>query len=40
LTSIRLSNGLRATPFAHAAGHVQPNLAADPGLVYGTTVND
>lgn len=29
-----------ATPFAYDAGHVHPNLAADPGLVYELTVND
>ncbi|KAK9222751.1 hypothetical protein WN944_011188 [Citrus x changshan-huyou] len=29
-----------ATPFSYGAGHVQPNLAMDPGLVYDLTVND
>lgn len=27
-------------PFAQGAGHVNPNLAADPGLVYPTTPNE
>ncbi|GMP53248.1 hypothetical protein CsSME_00018766 [Camellia sinensis var. sinensis] len=30
----------KATPFDYGAGHVQPNRAIDPGLVYDTTVND
>ncbi|KAI8009907.1 Subtilisin-like protease SBT5.4 [Camellia lanceoleosa] len=30
----------KATPFDYGAGHVQPNRAIDPGLVYDITVND
>ncbi|KAL5798166.1 hypothetical protein ACOSQ2_002986 [Xanthoceras sorbifolium] len=30
----------KATPFSYGAGHVQPNLAVDPGLVYDLTIND
>ncbi|TKY59961.1 Subtilisin protease SBT5.3 [Spatholobus suberectus] len=30
----------QATPFSCGAGHVQPNRAMDPGLVYDTTIND
>lgn len=29
-----------ATPFEYGAGHVQPNLAIDPGLVYDLNTND
>ncbi|KAJ7960218.1 Subtilisin-like protease [Quillaja saponaria] len=30
----------RITPFSYGAGHVQPNSAMDPGLVYDLTFND
>ncbi|XP_026429897.1 subtilisin-like protease SBT1.4 [Papaver somniferum] len=29
-----LATGLHSTPFQHRAGHVSPNLALNPGLVY------
>lgn len=30
----------KANPFSYGAGHVRPNRAMDPGLVYDLTVND
>ncbi|KAK7304842.1 hypothetical protein VNO77_42733 [Canavalia gladiata] len=30
----------QATPFSYGAGHVQPNRAMDPGLVFDTTIAD
>ncbi|KAJ4976045.1 hypothetical protein NE237_001151 [Protea cynaroides] len=34
------SSNQRATPFSYGAGHVQPNRAMDPGLVYDLTTSD
>ncbi|KAK1353819.1 hypothetical protein POM88_052184 [Heracleum sosnowskyi] len=31
---------LKASPFSYGSGHVQPNRAMDPGLVYDLTVDD
>lgn len=31
---------VKATPFSYGAGHVQPNRATDPGLVYDLTTTD
>ncbi|XP_038905686.1 subtilisin-like protease SBT5.3 [Benincasa hispida] len=31
---------MKATPFDYGAGHVHPNSAMDPGLVYDTTIDD
>ncbi|XP_030972147.1 subtilisin-like protease SBT5.4 [Quercus lobata] len=31
---------IKATPFNYGAGHIRPNRAMDPGLVYDLTVND
>ncbi|XVE50924.1 hypothetical protein DITRI_Ditri01bG0202400 [Diplodiscus trichospermus] len=34
------SNNNKATPFGYGAGHVRPNRAMDPGLVYDLTIDD
>lgn len=34
------SSNFKATPFSYGAGHVYPNHAMDPGLVYDLTVDD
>ncbi|KAI6690755.1 hypothetical protein NL676_027583 [Syzygium grande] len=34
------SSFVKATPFSYGAGHIRPNRAMDPGLVYDLTAND
>ncbi|KAM2993660.1 subtilisin-like protease SBT1.4 [Malus sylvestris] len=35
-----LATGKESTPFVHGAGHVDPNRALNPGLIYDLNVND
>lgn len=37
---IKNSSFTKATPFSYGAGHVRPNRAMDPGLVYDLTTSD
>lgn len=37
---MRNSSLVKATPFSYGAGHIRPNRAMDPGLIYDLTVND
>lgn len=34
------SSYMEASPFSYGAGHINPNRAMDPGLVYDATIND
>ncbi|XP_019096193.1 PREDICTED: subtilisin-like protease SBT5.3 isoform X1 [Camelina sativa] len=37
---IQNATNMKATPFSFGAGHVQPNLAVNPGLVYDSGIKD
>ncbi|KAG7583372.1 Peptidase S8/S53 domain superfamily [Arabidopsis suecica] len=37
---IQNATNMKATPFSYGAGHVQPNLAVNPGLVYDLGIKD
>ncbi|MCL7049003.1 hypothetical protein MKW94_014842, partial [Papaver nudicaule] len=37
---IQTVSGVSGTPFSYGSGHIRPNRAVDPGLVYDLTVHD
>ncbi|CAN8258157.1 unnamed protein product [Cochlearia groenlandica] len=37
---IQNATNMKATPFSYGAGHVRPNLAVNPGLVYDSGIKD
>lgn len=40
MNPMRDSFKVKATPFSYGAGHIRPNRAMDPGLVYDLSIND
>lgn len=40
ISDVGSSNSVLATPFAYGSGHVDPESASDPGLIYDLTTDD